>query len=227
MKTSQTVPIAIVIGGIIVALAVYFSITAKEPSTASGNGNPALVRPVDSTDHVLGNPAAPVEIVEYADFDCEYCKGFDTTLHQIVSDLGANGKVAWAYREFPLVQLHPNALKHAEAAECAAKVSGNDAFWKFADSLFANQPTDPATYGALAQAAGVDTNAFAACYQNAATTVDPRINADIQSGKDAGANGTPYTLILANGQAPTVIPGAYPYDQMKAAVQEMLSKVSP
>ena len=70
MKPSTTIPLAIVIGGIIVALAVYLSIHSTAPSTSSGNGNPALVRPVGPDDHILGNPSAPVKIVEYADFDC-------------------------------------------------------------------------------------------------------------------------------------------------------------
>ena len=109
----------------------------------SATGNPALVRPVDATDHLLGNPAAPVVVVEYADFDCEYCKDFDTTMNQVIANEGANGQVAWVYREFPLTEIHPNAFSSAEAAECAAKVAGNDTFWKFADELFANQPVDP------------------------------------------------------------------------------------
>lgn len=222
MKTSQTIPVAILIGGVIVAIAVYLSVTASEPSTASGSGNPSAVRPVNSTDHILGSPSAQVDIIEYSDFDCSFCKGYDTTLHQVISDMGGSGKVAWVYREFPLTELHPNAFTHAEAAECASLVSGNDAFWKFADSLFANQPTDPNRYGELAKAAGIDTTAFAACYQNAKATVDPRINADIQNGKDAGANGTPYTVITTTGKTPIVIPGAYSYADVESAVNQLL-----
>ncbi|HUQ30257.1 MAG TPA: thioredoxin domain-containing protein [Candidatus Paceibacterota bacterium] len=224
MKTSQTVPIAIILGGLIVATAVYMSVKANNPSTASGTGDPTVVRPVDSSDHILGNPLAPVKIIEYSDFDCTHCKDFDAVLHQIVADLGATGKVAWVFRQFPIVELHPNAVKHAEASDCVAKVGGNDAFWKFATALFQNQPTDPARYGELAQAAGIRGNGFAECYQNAASTVDAHITADIENGKAAGANGTPYTLIVVKGQAPFVIPGAYPYADVKDAVQSMLSK---
>lgn len=225
MKTSQTVPIAIILGGLIVAAAVYVSVKNDNPSTASNTGNPIAVRPIDATDHILGNPLAPVKIIEYTDFDCGHCKDFDLTLHQIIADLGATGKVAWVLRQFPIVELHPNAMKHAQASDCVAKVGGNDAFWKFASALFQNQPTDPARYGELAQSAGVSSTAFAECYQNAASTVDARIQADIENGKDAGANGTPYTLIIVKDQPPFVIPGAYPYADVKDAVQLMLSKV--
>jgi len=55
-------------------------------------------------------------------------------LHQIIANEGVGGNVAWVFREFPLIEIHPNALFNARAAECVAQVAGNDAFWKFADS---------------------------------------------------------------------------------------------
>ncbi len=222
MKTSTTIPIAILIGGLIVAAAVYVSVKSGQPSTSSGTGNPALVRPVGADDHILGNPLARVKIIEYSDFDCAFCKDYDATLRQIVADLGASGEVAWVYRQYPIAELHKNAMKHAQASECIAKVAGNDAFWKFAGSLFENQPTDPSRYGALAQAAGANTSAFATCYQDAADTVGARILADIENGKLAGALGTPYTIIIAPGKSPFVIPGAYPYADVRDAVESLL-----
>lgn len=217
-----TVPLAIVIGGIIVAGAVYFSV-AKSPSS-SGAGNPSLVRPVSASDHILGNPAAKVTIVEYSDFDCEFCKNFHETLHQIVANEGANGQVAWVLREFPIPELHPNALSHAHAAECVAQTADNDAFWKFADSLFADQPADPSNYGALAKSAGVvGTDAFANCFASASTTaIGTRIAADRQNALDIGARGTPFSLILVAGQPPVVMDGAYSYDAVKLLIDRAL-----
>ncbi len=225
MKSSYALPIAIIAGGLIIAGAVYFSIAKKEPSTSSLAGNPALVRPVGPTDHIFGNPAAKVVIVEYADFDCQSCRGFNETLHQIIANEGASGKVAWVYREFPLTQIHPNAMNDARAAECVAKTAGNEAFWKFADSLFANQPADPMNYGVLAYAAGVSGSAFAACYADAAATVDARIQADRQNALAIGARGAPYSLILTAGQTPIVMDGAYPYDVVKQLVDQALAKI--
>ncbi len=224
MKSSYTLPVAILMGGLIVAGAVYFSMAKKETTTSSGTGNPALVRPVGPSDHIFGNPAAKVMIVEYADFDCKFCKGFDETLHQIIANEGASGKVAWVYREFPLTEIHPNAMNDARAAECVAKTAGNDAFWRFADSLFAHQPVDPMNYGVLAHAAGVSGNAFATCYANAATTVDARILADRQNALAIGARGTPYSLILVAGAPPIVMDGAYPYDVVKQLVDRALAE---
>ncbi len=221
MKSSLTIPIAIILGGIIVAGAVYFSL--RKPAMTPGTGNPALVRPVNASDHILGNPAAPVIIVEYADFDCTFCKDFSETLHQIVANEGANGNVAWVFREFPLSEIHPNALSHAHAAECIAQVAGNDAFWKFADELFANQPTDPARYGVLASSMGVVGNSFASCFASASSTIDTRISADRQNAFDTGAQGAPYSLLLAKGRAPVVLNGAFPYDAVKLLVDQALT----
>jgi len=219
----MTIPTAIVCGGIIIALAVYMSMPR---SSAPSVGSPSLVRPVSASDHILGNPAAPVVIVEYADFDCTYCKGFNDTLHQIVASEGTGGEVALVFREFPLIEIHPNAFSHARAAECAAAVAGNDAFWKFADLLFANQPVDPSSYGTLAAQAGISGNDFATCFASASTTLGARINADRENALQVGAQGTPYSLILVNGKAPVVMDGAYSYDAVKQLVDQALGNQS-
>lgn len=220
MKSSYTIPIAIGIGGIIIAGAAYVSI----PRTSSTDtGNSALARPVGVSDHILGSPAAPVMIVEYSDFECTFCKEFNETLRQIIANEGASGKVALVYREFPLTEIHPNALSHARAAECIAEVAGNDAFWKFADALFKNQPVDPVRYGELAAAAtDISGNAFATCFASASTTIEARIMADRKNALDIGALGTPYSLILKAGAAPVVMNGAYPYDAVKQLVDQAL-----
>lgn len=225
MKTSFTIPIAILLGGIVVAGAVYLSL--RRPSPPSGSGDPALVRPVSASDHIFGNPAAPVIIVAYSDFDCTFCKDFDATLRQVIAEEGMDGDVAWVFREFPLSEIHPNAVSHARAAECAATVAGNDAFWKFTGALFASQPIDPSTYGTLAAKAGISGDAFATCYATASTTLDARIAADRQNAFDVGAEGTPYSLILVEGRAPVVMNGAYSYDAVKLLVNEALQSINP
>ena len=223
MKTSSVIPVSIVVGGLIIAGAVYFTVNKSGPSTASGTGDPSLVTPISSSDHVLGNPAAKVEIIEYSDFDCSYCKDFQSTLHQAVATLGNNGSIAWVYRNNPITQLHPNAYKAAEAAECVALTAGNDLYWKFADSLFAHQPVDPTQYAQYAKAAGADPNTVATCEENAPATVDGRINADMANAAAIGAQGTPYSLIVVAGHAPIVIDGAYPFNTLSTQIQQALS----
>ena len=90
------------------------------------------VPPVDATDHVLGNPAtATINIIEYSDYECPYCKVFHATLNQIVTE--SAGNVSWVYRHWPI---HQNSMAKLVAAECVAKIKGNNAFWKYSDLLF-------------------------------------------------------------------------------------------
>ncbi|MFA5998288.1 MAG: thioredoxin domain-containing protein [Candidatus Paceibacterota bacterium] len=219
MRSSYTIPLAIILGGVIVAGALYASV----PKTPTNIGNPSLVRPVGAADHILGNPAAKVMIIEYSDFDCEFCKDFHDTLHQVIANEGADGDVAWVFRQFPLIEIHPNALTHARAAECAASVAGNDVFWKFSDALFANQPADTGSYGTLAASVGISGDAFATCFASASTTVEARILADRQNALDMDARGTPYSLILVDGKPPIEMAGAYPYDAVKKLIDEALA----
>ncbi len=217
------IPLSLVVAGAIVALAVFLVINKQQGPTGSGQGDITKLAPVAPADHILGNPTAPVKIIEYSDFDCSFCKQFDQVLHQAINDYGASGKVAWVYRNFPIVALHPNAFRHAEAAECIAQVAGNAAYWKFADSLFTNQPTDPVRYGQLAQAAGVDSFALSNCLANASTTVDARINADEKNALDIGALGTPYSIIIAPDLSPIILPGATSYANLKSSLDSILA----
>jgi protein-disulfide isomerase len=105
-----------------------------EAPAAEGISVEALeaMTPVNESDHIKGNRDAKVMIVEYSDFDCPFCTRFHATMNAIVKKYPATD-VAWVYRHFPLEQLHPDAETVAVAAECVAKLEGNEGFWKFAD----------------------------------------------------------------------------------------------
>ena len=223
MKPSRAIPLSIIFGGVVIAVAVYLA-TPKAPAPTTLNI--AKLTPVRATDHIMGNPAAPVKIIEYCDFESSYCKTLDVTLRQIMADNGASGKVAWVYRQFPVLTKHPNALSAAEAAECAAKTGGNDAFWRFTNQLFTHQPTTPSQYGTLAANAGLPGTAFASCYANASTTVLAAIQADSANANAMKAPGVPFSLLVANGQVPQVMLGTYPYVAIQQLISEALSKLN-
>ncbi|KKS31423.1 hypothetical protein A2380_03495 [candidate division WWE3 bacterium RIFOXYB1_FULL_43_24] len=88
---------------------------------------------LNDADYVRGDKSARVLLFEYSDYDCPFCKQVHPTLQTLLDDNA--GKVAWIYRQFPLDQLHPTARSKSEAALCAGKIGGNDAFWAFSDAL--------------------------------------------------------------------------------------------
>jgi len=94
----------------------------------------SVVPAVTDDDHIRGNKDAKITIIEYSDFACPFCSRFHGTMLQILEEY--NGQVRWVYRDFPLPQLHPNAQKVAEAAECIAAQNGEETFWNFADAYY-------------------------------------------------------------------------------------------
>jgi len=86
---------------------------------------------VNENDHIMGSADAPIVIIEYSDYECSYCKKLHATLEQIVKE--SDGQVAWVFRSWPI---HQNSFLKLVAAECVAKLKGNDAFWEYSDLLF-------------------------------------------------------------------------------------------
>jgi predicted DsbA family dithiol-disulfide isomerase len=89
------------------------------------------ISPQTENDHVYGNSNALVTVIEYSDFECPYCKTFHATMKKIVDE--SNGQVKWIYRNFPLRQ---TSFEKLIAAECVAKIKGNDAYWQYTELLF-------------------------------------------------------------------------------------------
>ena len=143
-NNNLTVPIAIIVAGALIAGALFFAGRAATPTPNGGSnaqqGAEENVPPVSQDDHILGDPNAPVVIVEYSDIECPFCKQFHVTMQQIIDEYGRDGQVAWVYRHFPLAQLHPNAPRLAEAAECVNELGGSQAFWGFLDEIFEIAP---------------------------------------------------------------------------------------
>ena len=88
----------------------------------------------NATDHMLGQPHAPVTVVEYGDLECPNCKQAVTAVRLMLTRFA--GHTRFIYRHFPLEEVHPHAELAAEAAECAG---GQGKFWEMRDLLFDNQ----------------------------------------------------------------------------------------
>lgn len=222
------IPISIVVSGLIIAGAIYLTTKQQAPTPEEANTNAQLaIAPIDANDHILGNPNAEIVIVEYSDFECPYCKGFHGTMNKIMEEYGKTGKVAWVYRHFPLTQIHKSAQPAAEAAECVAKLGGNDKFWQFANALYANSPTTLSTENLLAEATklGINESEFKACL--ASDYPKQEVAKDVADGnaisKVDKQFGTPYNILISKSGVQTPIKGNQPYTNVKGAIDAILS----
>lgn len=224
-------PVAIIIAGLVIGGAVIFADrsgvkaprvaqnapTANEPSNT--NTSPSNARPVDTSDHVLGAANAQVTLIEYSDFQCPFCAQLHPELKQVLKEY--DGKVRWVYRNFPLTMIHQNAQSAAVAAECAAELGGNDAYWKMTDMLFGNQTKlGEALYLQNAKTLKINEAQFKSCLTSG--RFDARIAADTQNGMDAGGTGTPYVVILDKDGNATFFSGALPFEQIKTYIDQAL-----
>ena len=98
-------PIVIIVAGFIVATAIYSVRIGAHVN--KGSQAPEVVRPVSPEDHIIGNPSAPIVLVEYADIDSEYSKKLQLIMEQLMTEYASGNKVAWVYRHFPVTTLHP------------------------------------------------------------------------------------------------------------------------
>jgi protein-disulfide isomerase len=157
-----------------------------------------------------GPSGAPIELIEFSDFQCPFCQRANPTVDQVLKTYG--DRIRFVYRHFPLSN-HPNAKPAAEASQCAAE---QGKFWEYHDKLFAN-PSRLAD-GDLKQSAaelGLDTAAFNKCVDTHKYAA--QVESDFRAGEDAGVNGTP--AFFVNGR---MISGAQPFEAFKRLIDEEL-----
>ncbi|HYK82762.1 MAG TPA: thioredoxin domain-containing protein [Gemmatimonadales bacterium] len=197
---------------------------------AGGSHAPASVAPwpdvPPATDgfrgYTLGSDSAPVEVVEYVDFECPVCAVFATVQFPAIRDqLIASGKARWRIRDFPLPNpAHKNARFAALVAQCAGE---QGKFWPMADSLFfhhdwAQTGRDVSgLFRGFAQAIGLDLAKYDACVQS--QRYAGRIAASYQEGVQRGVDGTPNFFI--NGQR---YKGSHTSDGFSAYVDSLLAR---
>jgi protein-disulfide isomerase len=157
-----------------------------------------------------GSASAPIEMIEFSDFQCPYCLRANPAVNQVLSTYG--DRIHFVYRNYPLPN-HPNARPAAEASQCANE---QGKFWPYHDRLFANpaQLSD-ADLKQSASQLGLDSAKFNACFDT--HKYKAAVDADIQAGDDAGVSGTPAFFI--NGRALT---GAQPFEEFKRIIDEEL-----
>jgi protein-disulfide isomerase len=163
-------------------------------------------------DPFLGPQDALVTIIEFSDFQCPYCRSVQPTLKQLLQDY--QGKIKLVFRDFPLRNIHPQAQKAAEAAQCAAE---QQQFWPYHDKLFASTSLQIQELKQYAQELGLSMEQFTACLDS--NKYAQEVERDLQDGMNAGVNATPSFFI--NGQP---VSGAVPYEQFKDLIDTALAQ---
>ena len=175
--------------------------------------------------YLMGSPTAPVEVIEFADFECPACGQYATlTEPDVRTRLVNTGQVRIRYIDYPL-PMHKNTWDASLAAACA---NDQGKFWEMHDALFANQdrwnteatsrPRGP--IGDLAKSVGLDMTKYGACMD--ADTHRAKIQSHLAEAEKREIRSTP--TFVFNG---TVVPTALPYDAFKRYVDDAAKTAPP
>jgi protein-disulfide isomerase len=176
-----------------------------------------------------GNPEAIVALVEFSDYECPFCiRHFRETMPLIQKNYIETGKILYAFRDFPIDQLHPQAIRAHEAAQCVNELQPAK-FWDMHDRMFGA----PAQHSlealeATATQLGTDGAKYRECIASGRTTPGIRKTADLAS--SFGANGTPAFFIgiidKATNQVKITrsISGAVPFAQFAQAIEAAIAQ---
>lgn len=162
----------------------------------------------------LGDPDAPVTIIQYADFQCVYCRMFALDIQpDLVKEFVETGRARIEWRHFPIFGEFSTQAAHAAA--CAHE---QGAFWEYHDALY--EKVGKLSAGAknvdtlveIAGSVGLDTSSFRACVVE--ERYAEQISADFQSGREHGIVGTPSFLV--NGR---LLIGAHPMETWRRVIE--------
>jgi protein-disulfide isomerase len=196
---------------------------ATRPKVTSSKIDPSLPA-LKAEGYLLGSPTAPVEVIEFADFECPGCGQFATlTEPDIRTRLVNTGQVRIRFMDFPL-SIHQNTWDASLAASCANE---QGKFWEMHDLIFQNQdkwngeatkrPRGP--LADLAKSLGLDMTKYNSCMDT--EKYRAQIQANLQEGERRQVGQTP-TFVIGS----QMIPGALPFDTFKKMVDDEIAKAS-
>ncbi len=206
--------------------------TATEPFTTSetdtvvqaGAGPAAATFPADTAGRALtslGNPNAPVVMVEYSDYQCPFCRRhMQQTMPQLKAEFIDTGRVYYVFKDMPLASLHPLAYRLHEAALCVGEAGGSSAYWQTHDLFFeraelfqrnSEEAMDAAILPALEEAGLPD---IADCL--AGDRFAAEVQEYVAEGQGLGVRGTPSFFINGN-----LLVGAQPLEAFRSAIEQV------
>lgn len=213
-------PFYLLLGGIAIAGIAAIGWMANRPQQGARVVDANVT--AEAEGYLLGNPDAPVQVLEFADFECPACGQFSTvTGPDVRARLVETGQISYRFYDFPLA-MHPNTWDASNAAACA---NDQGKFWEYHDALFANQHRwsgyatrrPKGVLQELAAQTGLDTGAWEDCFDD--RRHQATIEANMREGERRGVGQTP-TFIIGD----RMIPGAISYDRFKAYVDSAAAR---
>jgi len=204
-------------GGKVVESANAFQAEQAKNKTAEKEAKMKAVPAVSATDHVRGSTTPEFVLYEYSDYHCPYCQKFYPIGEEFVKN---NPNVQLVFRALPLAHANTAGPLH-EVAECIAKVSGNDAFWKFSDAVFADTSISGENYEiALTKYNITGSAAIKACYDLG--EMKENLKKQVEAGLSLGIEGTPNNILqnIKTGEI-KLLEGAYPVSELEKAMTEL------
>ena len=217
-------PFYILLGAIGLAAVAFIAYQmAQARSSGVITVDPTIPLP-EASGYLMGSATAPVQILEFADFECPACGSFATlTEPDMRKRLIETGQVSFRFLDFPL-SMHPNSWDAHLAAACANE---QGKFWEMHDQIFATQDQwnaqvtnrPKAIFTRLARAVGVNASQWEQCYDSQKYKLN--IAATIREGERRLVSTTP-TFVIGD----KLIPGALGFDQLKAYVDSAAAKAA-
>lgn len=228
-KRDYVLPASILIAALMISGSIVYLVGSRSgggPAAAPGAreqgtaGAPVAIKTSDR-DVILGDPKAPVTLIEYGDYQCPFCARFFTeTESRLREEYIKTGKVKMVFRNFQF--LGPESFAAGEAAECA---KDQKQFWAFHDALYTAEHADGqenngnlnrALFVSIASSLKLDAKSFAACIDG--KKYASQVQKDSDGGRAVGVNSTPTSFV--NGR---LVAGALPFEQFKALIESALT----
>lgn len=199
---------------IVIALvaAVMFILISMNPATSRTNFSGIPQSRLPDGGFVLGNPDAPVTIIEFADYGCPHCQEYKPTIDRFINDYVKTGKAKFELRIFPTAGGQTTVF-YGNLADCFEQQRAG-AFWDASELFF--EKASRGDYGAdtgrnIAQELGLDYAQALVCSQEAT-----RVKTDVSLGQSLGVSGTPSVAYRVGDNTPYL--GGERYEDLVAAV---------
>lgn len=231
---SFMVPLAIVLAGVIVAGAIFFTNKGTGTNDLSNPSNDNAAAPtqeefpeasttIADAPYLGDKKKAKLAIVEYNDYQCSYCQRHDKeTKDQLIKDYVDTGKAIYVFREFPLDFHGQLAIDSANAALCVNDIAGVDKFKEYHSKIYLITSKDTLT--TVAQDMGINMDKFNKCLAD--EKFQANVDKGLADGTAAGVQGTPGFVVGILDEDGTVtgklVAGAYPYDSFAKILDEYL-----